>query len=621
MTVTPLPLPNEAATDPVATALPAGATVAHLTIESVLHEGPHAIVYRARDVSAPQVPALALMEYFPRALALRQPDGSLRARQASDAIALSVGREAFVLEAHALERVLHPGVVRVVGSLQANRTVYRAMELVQGRTLERFVRDRDTPPSVGEVTALLDALLDALQALHGAGILHGQVRPDQVLMTDERRPILLGMGSAAAEIAHHAVGPWSAPEQPALSRHDRITSATDIYLAAATVWYFATGEQPPSQRERLEHPEYWDPAASLAKLPDADGDAPGLKRRLCVALAAALALEPTERPQRVADLRHLLSPGIAAAPQAHNPTTPRWVGAMPDRDMQWLGPAAAAPSSRASTGPRLHVPAARPLRAPVDEGPLPLDPALAAQAAHDDDQMVPRRRAAPARSRAGWVLLLPLLAAGGAVAWWLQRERLDLPPAAIDGITERAAALPPPAAPPAASSAVAAAPAAAAATPPPPVTTPAPTVTAPAPTGADNPAPTPAAVQPPVAATPAPVAAAPSPEVATTTAPVEAAPAPAPATVATVPATAPVTAPTPEPPPPAAPPPERPAAAAPARPSAQRRAAAPIPTAPRELCAGRSQFSLVYCLQEVCSRPNLRYHAQCIELRRNGDIR
>src|SRR5512134_3369276 len=105
MTVTPLPFPNEAATDPVATALPTGATVAHLTIESVLHEGPQAIVYRARDLAAPQVPALALMEYFPRALALRQPDGSLRARQASDAIALSVGREAFVLEAHALERV------------------------------------------------------------------------------------------------------------------------------------------------------------------------------------------------------------------------------------------------------------------------------------------------------------------------------------------------------------------------------------------------------------------------------------------------------------------------------------------------------------------------------------
>jgi hypothetical protein len=465
------------------------------------------------------------------------------------------------------------------------------------------------------------------------------VRPDQVLMTDERRPILLGMGSAAAEIAHHAVGPWSAPEQPALSRHDRITSATDIYLAAATVWYFATGEQPPSQRERLEHPEYWDPAASLAKVPDAEGDAPGLKRRLCVALAAALALEPTERPQRVADLRHLLSPGIAAAPQAHNPTTPRWVGAMPDRDMQWLGPAAAAPSSRASTGPRLHVPAALPLRAPVEEGPLPLDPALAAQAAHDDDQMVPRRRAAPARSRAGWVLLLPLLAAGGAVAWWLQRERLNLPPAALESITERAAALPPTAAPPAASSVVAEAPAAAAAptaaTPPLTVTTPTPTVTAPAPTGAvpapvaDNPAPPPAAVQPPVAATPAPVAAAQTPEVTTTTpAPVETqAPAPAtpPAPVATAPAAAPVTAPPPAPSPPvatpAAPPAERPAAAAPARPSAQRRAAAPSPTAPRELCTGRSQFSLVYCLQEVCSRPNLRYHAQCIELRRNGDIR
>ena len=108
MATTPLPFPHKStgSVGPVAP-LPEGAVVAHLTIERALHEGLHNVVYLARD---PDGEALALMEYFPRALALRQPDGSVRARQAGDAIALSVGREAFVLEANTLERIQHPGM-------------------------------------------------------------------------------------------------------------------------------------------------------------------------------------------------------------------------------------------------------------------------------------------------------------------------------------------------------------------------------------------------------------------------------------------------------------------------------------------------------------------------------
>lgn len=333
MATTPLPFPHKPS-GPVGPGapLPVGAMVAHLTIERVLHEGDHHMVYLARD---PSGEALALMEYFPRSIALRQPDGTIRARQPGDAIAMSVGREAFVADANTLERVRHPGLVRVLGSLQAHRTVYRAMPYIDGPTLQQQIAGQGPAPSVQAVVRLLDQLLDALEALHNAGVVHGCVRPDQILVATGGTAVLLGMGSAGAEIAGHEPGPWSAPEQSAMSRHDRINTATDLYMAALTAWSFAAGKPPPALRDRLAAPQDWRPLEALDTLPDGPGAAPGLRQRLAEALSACLATRPADRPQRVSDLRALLHPGMVDAGFEPSGAVPLWVGVMPDRDSQW----------------------------------------------------------------------------------------------------------------------------------------------------------------------------------------------------------------------------------------------------------------------------------------------
>jgi serine/threonine protein kinase len=562
---TPLPFPQEStgSVGPAAP-LPAGAAVAHLTIERVLHEGLHSVVYLVRD---PNDRTLALMEYFPRALALRQPDGSVRARQAGDAIALSVGREAFVLEANTLERIEHAGIVRVLGSLQAHRTVYRAMEFIDGPTLERHIEARGAAASAGAVVRLLDQVLDALDALHRAGVVHGCVRPDQILMAEGERPVLLGMGSAGAEIVGHEAGPWSAPEQAAMSRHDRLNSATDLYMAAATAWCFATGDTPPALRERLAQPDAWDPAAALADLPEPAGDAPGTRARLAEALTAALALLPSERPQRVADLRRLLQPGPASARSEPAGTVPLWVGAMPDRDQQWevyekevvLGGRAGAPAEP-SSGPH-STPHSAPHSAPASELRLRL------QQLHSEETVEDARATKAGVAWRWWWIAVPMLLlallAGGLVVWSTSRD------AAAPRVTLSSGLVLPEAG--ASASAL------------------------PVPAPASAPA---ATVSPPgVAEVPAP-----------------------PATAAPVPAPAPpvVTPPTPRVPAPAAGPAPRTAAAPPA--AARPKPAAPVPPSPRAACGNRSQFALLYCMQDQCSKPALRNHPQCNQLRRSGDI-
>jgi serine/threonine protein kinase len=625
MTATPLTFPPEAAGAGPAAALPPGSQVAHLTVERVLHEGEHAIVYRAHD-SAANAP-VALMEYLPRALALRQPDGSVRARQAGDAIALSVGREAFVLEANTLERIKHPGVVRVLGSLQANRTMYRAMALVDGPTLAQRVIRRSTRPTVGEVVQLLDRLLDALQALHGASVLHGAVRPDQILMAGEQ-PVLLGMGSAAAEIAVHTAGPWTAPEQAAAARDDRSNSSTDVYLAAATAWFYATGEAPPDTRERLAHPDYWDPTAALATLPEAEGDAPGLKRRLCLALGAALALDAGERPQRVSDLRRLLNPAVTPTPFQSAGAAPLWVGQMPDRDSQWdvLGgtsrPMPLPLRTEALQAPQPPQPQ-QPSMAPLSYGTAdPANDAAAIVPTTLDD--TPERLRQPPRSRAGavwfWSLALLMLAGVGLYAWW-ERGEVPLPETAINAIGNQtppaAAAIPAPAPTP---------PAVAPATPPAAVA-----VERAAPAPAAEPAPPPVAAAPaePAPAPPAAAPTAPPAAVATEASPAPAEPAPtaaapaAPATTPETPAAATAAPADPVATPPAAASPRSAAAQRPPAPARTTTATAPpaaVPQTPRASCGSRTNFSLLYCMQERCARPALRSHPQCIELRRTGEV-
>lgn len=563
MATTPLPFPQEStgSVGPAAP-LPAGTTVAHLTIERVLHEGLHNVVYLARD---PNAQALALMEYFPRALALRQPDGSVRARQAGDAIALSVGREAFVLDANTLERIQHPGIVRVLGSLQAHRTVYRAMEYIDGPTLEHHIATRGPAASAGAVVGLLEHLLDALDALHRAGVVHGCVRPDQILMAPGERPVLLGMGSAGAEIVGHEAGPWSAPEQAAMSRHDRINSATDLYMAAATAWCFATGDTPPALRERLADPDAWDPAAALAELPEAAGDPPGTRARLAATLSAALALLPSERPQRVADLRRLLRPGAAPAAAADpDGTVPLWVGTMPDRDQQWE-----VFEKEVVLGGRARE------AAPVPSAPA-TDIRPRSHRVHDDEA-AEEAHAVGARGPRGWWIALPVLAlvvvVGAIVVWSTSRDAAALRATLSSG---------PVLAEPGASASA-----------PPPVAVPA------------LPGVTPSPAPPSVAADPVVRAAPTVPPV--TAPPVVAPPLPRAPVAAPVPSAAPA-------------PPLMPAPRVTAASPAPRPAAPAAPASPRAACGNRSQFALLYCMQDQCSKPALRNHPQCNELRRSGDI-
>jgi hypothetical protein len=290
--------------------LPAGAQVGHLRIEQVMHEGATSIVYRAVDTMAEDAaasPPVALMEFFPRLRVRREADGSVRPRRGEDEALIERGRRAYVADADALRRAADASLVRVQGTLAAHGTVYRAMDFVEGPTLDRLVRWRSVVPSAAQLAALVDRLLDALGALHAAGVTHGHVCAEQILLRDGRfdQPVLLGMGSAAAALGVR-LPVRGAGEPPA----GAVDVEGDLHALAQTAWFVATGVTPPTLRQQLAWPAHWDPGAGLSSAlgsPEAP-EAQALQR----ALVAMLDVHAPQRPGSAAALRQLLHAGGSA---------------------------------------------------------------------------------------------------------------------------------------------------------------------------------------------------------------------------------------------------------------------------------------------------------------------
>ncbi len=259
-----------------------------IQLEGVLGQGGFGITYSARSVAL-GIP-VAVKEFFPEGSTRRGtqlvPPTTLMGQGFGET------KDRFLEEAQLLARFQHPGVVRVYDAFSENNTAYLVMERLEGETLlSRLTRVGKLPPR--EVEALALEILDALLAVHLAGLLHRDLKPDNVFLTMDGRAVLIDFGSArgftSTKTVQHTrlVTPgYAAPEQYASSA--RFGPYTDLYGLAATLFHSATGQMPPSATDRFI-------GTPLPELP------PGLSAGLGTAIEHGLRLNVTERPQSVRD--------------------------------------------------------------------------------------------------------------------------------------------------------------------------------------------------------------------------------------------------------------------------------------------------------------------------------
>lgn len=203
--------------------------------------------------------------------------------------------ERFLREARALAAVEHPNVLRVHRAGEAGGLFYYVMEHIPGETLAECLRRGPLSPS--ELDGLAADLLDALETIHDAGIVHRDVKPSNIFFVDGRAllgdfgvALPSGSGTDRLTVAGEVVGTprYMAPEQ----RSGDATEETDLY-AAAMVLYEATTATA------------WQDAAGAA--------APwaGVPGRLRAPLQRALDPDPGRRWHRAADLREALVGGAS----------------------------------------------------------------------------------------------------------------------------------------------------------------------------------------------------------------------------------------------------------------------------------------------------------------------
>jgi serine/threonine protein kinase len=237
--------------------LPAGTALQRRSYEivRVLGQGGFGITYEGIDRALNR--AVAIKEFFP--LGSSRRGTSVRSAGHVTAAERRAQLESFVSEARHLARFDHAGIVRVFAVFEENETAYIVMEMLHGRTLQSLLAERTTLTEA-ETLDIARQVGRALDVVHGAGMLHRDIKPDNILLVngaeDPVRAVLVDFGTARAFTAEATramtaqLTPAYAPlEQYAQQAH--FGPYTDIYALAGTCYHCLTGQPPASAIDRV----------------------------------------------------------------------------------------------------------------------------------------------------------------------------------------------------------------------------------------------------------------------------------------------------------------------------------------------------------------------------------
>ncbi len=253
-----------------------------------------------------------IQEYFPMRLAQRAVDETTVAPASKEVEALfQAGLKYFIKESSMLGKIEHEHLMQSHAPVEAHGTAYRITSYEPGTTLAAALKKRGAVSEQAALT-IMTSVLEALQAAHEQGLLHGGFRPEAIYLTKSRRSLLTGFQDAHVQLARKSGHPedvvvpgLSAVEQYAADA--RQGPWTDVYAAAATLYRMVEGKVLPEATARLDD----DPVPALV------GEAERLSEGLRNILLHALALGPKHRLQSVEALREMLAHSADVAPPAY----------------------------------------------------------------------------------------------------------------------------------------------------------------------------------------------------------------------------------------------------------------------------------------------------------------
>ncbi len=229
-------------------------------------------------------------------------------------------------EAQLLSKIKHPVITQVLDAgITDTGLHYIMMEYVEGQTFDVFIQRQQL--SLTEKIRLILPLVDAICTAHALNIVHGDLKPANILVTSQRQIKLLDFGIAkqvkqepmlGARMYLHALNlPFAAPEQ---LDSEPATLASDQYALGALLYLCITGRQPFTDGTA----EFWQmlplkkqPLAAITVENVRCFERLKIRHQLAAVVHKTMAVQPTERYQSMLEVRNELQNFISYHPLQH----------------------------------------------------------------------------------------------------------------------------------------------------------------------------------------------------------------------------------------------------------------------------------------------------------------
>ncbi len=216
---------------------------------------------------------VAIKEYFPAGIAVRQ-NGVVQAASDENQAIFKKGVETFNKEAQILSHLGNqPNIVNILAFFFENGTGYFVMEFLEGRSLKDYLNSRGGKLSFPETVSLLLPVMKALSAVHHEGMLHRDIAPDNIYVTNDGQVKLMDFGAARyhtfleTQSIRTVVKPGYAPMEQYTSQSAQ-GPWTDVYAMGATIYRTLTGIVPPDAPSRYMKDEIKSPLQLGCILPN-----------------------------------------------------------------------------------------------------------------------------------------------------------------------------------------------------------------------------------------------------------------------------------------------------------------------------------------------------------------
>lgn len=263
---------------------------------------------------------VAIKEFFPETMCNRDAAGCISVPTDNNRVFVGKMRRKFVQEARTLYKYKDiDGIVKVADIFEENGTAYFVMDFIDGNSVQNLI---DSRGRLAEADALriIRSVGQALQAVHAFGSLHLDIKPDNIMIGANGRPVLIDFGVSKQFNEEEGCNtstlmgytPGYAPLEQMNSNVHSFSPATDVYALGATLYAMLTGKRPPKPTDLLNDVE-------TLQFPE------DVSHETCSAIKAAMQFKVKDRPQSVVAFLAMLPTEASAKLQSTPQPVPQLI--------------------------------------------------------------------------------------------------------------------------------------------------------------------------------------------------------------------------------------------------------------------------------------------------------